>query len=179
MDSGIFLRSRATVAGWIAGPLLLMCLVHQGTRLHCQAIEDRLEHERAMMEIIPDLLTGLHRARASRNRFAVNTDRPASTANVGAFLTESSDHHGFQLESVQIAEQPEKPGKEAPRLSVQVEGRGTLPAMMRFLETLQQPSFLVSVESANVQLVASPAADPSYQGRFVLHYWKLAPSPPP
>lgn len=179
MDPGIFLRSRVTVAAWIATPLLLIVIAHHGTRLYCQAVEVRLVQDRAMMEILPDLMNGQHRARAALDRFSSGSNEPVAIDDLGLLVKEASDNSSFQLESDQVSEEAQNPDTKDGSWSVQVAGKGTLLSMMRFLETLQQPKHLVTVETASVRLLTGLGHEQTYRGRFVLYYSQLNPSPAP
>lgn len=176
MDPASFLRSRTVLAVWVAVPLILILCVYQGTNLYCRRVEVHLAQDRAMMEILPDLMTGLNRARETLGKFAIGDSAPAGSENVDLFLSEAPANHGFQLGSVQVSENAARKGDQSPYTSVNLEGRGTLLSMMRFLEILQQPNYLVTVESANVRLLAEGQEEPLYAGQFVLHYMTLSPS---
>ncbi len=173
MDPATFIRNRTTIAAWIAAPLVLIVLVYQGSRLLCHSAEAQLVQDQTMMEIIPDLMNGLHRAQEALNQFSLKDAE--NIQDIGLFLNETSDEHGFQLISVQVSEKSTKPKRTDPLLTLRLEGNGTLLSMMRILEILQRPNFLVTVETASVQLNSGSQEEHPYRGRFVLHYYEVSP----
>lgn len=182
MDPSRFLRTKPVLAGWIASPLILIGVVYHGAGWYCASMEARLVRDRALLEVMPDLLNGLHRGRDELKAFSRGAVDPDRLNDMSLSWGDIAARQGFTLESARLDPPPRSPSNSRLASIANLEGAGSLVSVLNLLDALQTPRQLVSVENASIRLAATSDSPPRYRTRFVLHYYRLetaGPSPAP
>jgi hypothetical protein len=177
MDPGVFLRNRRVLAGWLATPLTAIMVVFVGVRWYCHQVKETLIEERAMMDILPDLLEAEDRVKEARAAF-VNVSSDASGMDqISLLVNAASERYGFNLTSFSISDSIQSKQSPIPFVPVRLSGDGSLLATTQFLDRLQQSEPLFCIEKATIRMSSKSTGQREYVGDFELHYYRLDPDP--
>ena len=186
MDAGVFVQSKVRLGLWIIVPLLLIAGLQVGVRTYARHAEDRLRESRDLMNVMPEMEVKLASARSVIGRFGVEAEGAVEASElVRRRVTMAGQQSGLVINSLSVEKESQplagRPislaaaraaaslpaGAESVRVSVS--GVGPLAAMIRFLDQLQGPESLATIESASVRTM-DLVTEPMYAADLVMRY---------
>jgi hypothetical protein len=184
MDIGSFYGSKGKLAAWIATPLVLILILQLGVRTYAGSTERRLRESREMMRTMPQIERRVAESREMIARFAVGSDGGAdATEVIRRRVTQAGHLCGFLINSLSVEREgatgadagrptPVDPLQVAglPSVIVGIRGGGSLPSLIRFLNSVQGAETLVVVNSAEIRSTAL-VSEPVYEADLVLRYY--------
>jgi len=154
MDLGVFKRSRVDFLAWILCPVLLIAALHFGTRSYCKHVNASVAWRRAFVDEMPDLDKRLSAAKASVDRFVEATQAHAeSLETLSERLSALADGCGFSINEVAVNEWEGATSVDAGIVEVELEGEGRWLDIAQFMDLVQGPEGLVTIEMGRLRLV--------------------------
>jgi hypothetical protein len=166
MDVGVFTRSRATLAAWVAGPVLLISALHYTLHVYSRYVDEALERRNTFVKLLPQMAARLQVAHDILDGFGTEAVGESQALDfLGGRVNGAARRHGFMINSLRIEKLAERAADDTPVYQVQVSGEGVLLAVIKFLNEFQGPQSLVNVEAAEIR-TARFDAPPVYEGVF-------------
>lgn len=168
MDLGRFERSRFQFWTWILLPVVLMIAVTLPSYLYRLHVRRQLDEYQRLLAAVPAT------ERVVRDvESLLKSVTPASTrvaeATEGATrrLDEAAKAAGLTLRALKVGEDVTTDGGfTSVRLGVQIQGG--LPAVVQWMDDVQKPGMLISVQAATLNALSLPPTD-SYSGDITLY----------
>lgn len=167
MDVGRFIRRKTELWAWLAGPVLVIWLLHAGILLFHLIGESRLAGLEAHADIVPRLAGTLVRVDRHIEAFHRLGDQPAEAMQRATRILDNAEKEsGFVINSVRAENPAPAPQGGLKSIQVSVIGTGNLAEIVRFLGIVQQPVYLIDVEKADLNVMARERGT-IYSARFL------------
>lgn len=170
MDLGRFERSRAQFWLWIGVPLALLAVAGLPSVLYLRHAERALSERQVLQAAVPRLQEQVLKADDLLERVTPSEARMSEARDAASRrLDDAARRAGLTVRSVKVEENiEEEESLRTARITMQVQG--SLPALVQWLDDVQKPGLLISVEEAGIHALANPPADAlSGAFTFVLH----------
>ena len=167
MDLGRFMRSRLQLGLWLGVPVLLMLMATIPSLLVLRNAREGLRHRQMLMEATPALEVRLRKA----SDLLMRVTPPAAqigpaTETATRRLDQAALLTGLTLRSVKVEDQSgDVSGFKTLRFTASVQG--SLRAVVKWMDEVQKPGLLFSVQSTSLQALAQPP-DETFAGDVVL-----------
>lgn len=167
MDLGRFARSRIQTGLWIGIPLILILLATVPSVLVLREARRGLNLRQALLDEMPVM-----EARARKTEQLLNSVTPLS--GQAAFATEeatrridaAAKNSGLSIRSLKVTEGSlQTDGFQTIQMTAQVQG--SLRAVAYWLDEVQKPGLLISVQSGGVQALGAPPEE-AFAGEITL-----------
>lgn len=167
MDLGRFMSSRLRLGLWLGLPVVLMLAVTVPTYLMLSAAKKELRLHQEMQELLPDLESRCRKAdQLWKMVTAPLRDSVMATDEVTRRINEAVANSSLVVRSVKVDDTVGQAGAfRTVRITTQIQG--SLRDLVQWLDRVQKPGLLISVQSASISAMAAPP-DKTVNAEFVM-----------
>jgi hypothetical protein len=159
MDAGRFERSRARFWTWIVTPLVVIVLAAIPSWFYLARVQRVLTQRRGLLESIRPVEERMRRSESLLRSLVPDVAHRAETADdLTRRIGLAAQKHDFSLRAVDVDKETGDAG-ELRTLRVTVNGQGSLPALIGWLQAVQSPGALLRVEKVRVTTLSLPPDD--------------------
>lgn len=167
MDLGRFMSSRFRLGLWLGLPVALMLVVTVPSHFMLVSAQKELRLCRDLQEIVPDMEMRTRKAEQLLKSVTPPLwDSVLATDEVTRRINESVANSSLVVRSVKVDDQVGQAGTfRTVRITTQLQG--SLRDLVQWMDRVQKPGLLISVQSAHINALAAPP-DETVSGEFVM-----------
>ena len=167
MDLGRFMSSRLRLGLWLGLPVALMLVVTVPSHFMLVSAQKELRLCRDLQEIVPDMEMRTRKAEQLLKSVTPPLwDSVLATDEVTRRINESVANSSLVVRSVKVDDQVGQAGTfRTVRITTQLQG--SLRDLVQWMDRVQKPGLLISVQSAHINALAAPP-DETVSGEFVM-----------
>lgn len=166
MDLGVFVRSKTGLQLWLLAPVAVLALAAGGGAIYLRSGEKDILWRQDFLDTAPQLRAVLNNGLAIiNNTYAVARNGGEARERLSATLNDTARRSGFTINTLSI---DEVAGAQKGLRAI-VKGDGLLPGVMKFVDAVERPESLITVESFTLSS-ARPMANPIYTTDITFRY---------
>lgn len=167
MDLGRFMSSRLRLGLWLGLPVVLMLAVTVPSHFMLASAQKELRLYQGLQEVMPDLEMRTRKAeQLLKSVTPPLRDAVLATDEVTRRINESVANSSLMVRSVKVDDQVGQAGAFRTVL-ISTQLQGSLRDLVQWLDRVQKPGLLISVQSAHINALAAPP-DETVSGEFVM-----------